>query len=282
MSRIFLLGDSFADNLFKNNIEFYEKGEQAGNGVYDFVKLLRNSGLKDPLHFEDYLRSWGYEVINLGEGGCSVYSIYYQFTKIDKQFREGDRIILNWTSPCRYDWIDEKGGARTFTGGRVDERETDKIMIHLMEQQVNRSLSYEDKEGFLKKRMIPFMSYLVNLHEKYKPIVWTPLTDISKIFENEPWYFWGISNNIFHSIIPEFAKLSIAKETKDTVDDWHYGRYGNFYAALVFKELLDYNKDNNKTSYSKDPDLFEQIVRVIKNSKHEIEPLDKYIRTSFF
>ena len=188
MSRIFLLGDSFTDNLFEKNIEWYENKVQAGSGVYDFVKLLRSNGLKDPLHFEDYLRSWGYEVINLGEGGCSVYSIYYQFTKIDKQFKEGDRIILNWTSPCRYDWIDEEGRARTFTGGQVDKKETDKIIIHLMEQQVNRSLSYE--KGFLKERMIPFMSYLVNLHEKYKPIVWTPLTDISKIFENEPCYFW--------------------------------------------------------------------------------------------
>ena len=282
MSRIFLLGDSFTDNLFEKNIKLYENGDRAGNGVFDFVQLLRNSGLKDPLHFEDYLRSWGYEVINLGEGGCSIYSIYYQFTKIDKQFREGDRIILNWTSPCRYDWIDEKGGARTFTGGQVDEKETDKILIHLMEQAINRGLSYEDKEGFLKKRMIPFMSYLVNLHKRYKPIVWTPFEDVSKIFIDEPWYFWGVNDRIFKTTIPEFYELAITKETKDAINDYHYGRYGNFYAALVFKELLDYNKDNNKTDYSKDPDLFKKIVKAIKNSEHGIEPLSSFTHTSFF
>jgi hypothetical protein len=112
--KIYILGDSFADNLFKNEINAIINGEKREGPISKYINLLKNENLPDPMHFGDYLKLWGHEVINLGIGGCSNESIFHQFTQIKEPF---DRLIVNWTGLSRFDWYLENSEVRTFTGG---------------------------------------------------------------------------------------------------------------------------------------------------------------------
>ena len=284
--RVFVLGDSFAENIYERPIKIHKKGADItsddavyishGNGIPNYIKLLAKAKVKYPLHFTDYFKLFGYEVINFGIGGCSVYSIYNQFTKIDKEFKEGDRIVINWTTPCRFDWINEEGELDvSITGSEIPQDMPEERKRILLEQKLYRSHSYE--KGFLKERMIPFMSHLINLHSKYKPVVWSPFPQVSKLFENDQFYFWEASNEVFKNIIPEYNKLIIIEETNQRVNDNHYGRYGNFYTAIILKEVLEYSQNNNVTSYTEDKELFNRVVDKIKNTPHGIESLYKYV-----
>ena len=280
--RVFVLGDSFAENIYERPIKIHKKGADItsdditylshNTGIHSFIKLLAKAKGKYPLHFTDYFKLFGYEVINFGDGGCSVYSIYNQFTKIDKEFKEGDRIVINWTSPCRFDWIREDGEwDLTIIGDIIPEDIPQERKRMLIEQKLYRSNSFE--KGFLNERMIPFMSHLISLHSKYKPILWSPFPRISKIFENDQFYFWEASNEVFKNIIPEYNVLSIIEETNQRVDDNHYGSYGNFYTAIILKEILEYSQNNNITRYTEDKELFNRVVDKIKNTPHGFEPL---------
>jgi hypothetical protein len=98
--RIFVLGDSFADNLFAEGYEYINKFSIHGlnDSAYHFSPIqkylisLKNENIENAKWFTDWLQEWGYEIVNLGVGGCSNQNIFYQFAKIDKEFKEGDRI----------------------------------------------------------------------------------------------------------------------------------------------------------------------------------------------
>jgi len=268
--RIFLLGDSFTDNLYKRALKTYDKDiKNYPDGITQYIKLLRDNNLDDPLYFDDYLRLWGYDVINLGLGGSSVYTICNQFAKIDREFEKNDRIIINWTSPCRFDWLLEDGENRCFTGGAAPKEVTDIVTIELFEQSIRRMDSYLNKNGYLFKELVPFMCYLVNLHTRYRPIMWSPFDDVSNLISNNEWYFWEPSNIQFKNIIPEFDKLTIYQETNGKINDRHYGRYGNFYLALIYKTILE-NTNIDTPFYTKDLNLIFKIFETLKSESHNI------------
>ena len=133
--KIYVLGDSFTDNLYKREMDGFRNNEGRGNEVTKYINLIRNQNLPDALYFDDYLRLFGHEVINLGIGGCSNESIYHQFTQIKEPF---DRLIINWTSINRFDWYGQNSKVKTFTGGVAPDVKlttTDELMI---EQGFNR------------------------------------------------------------------------------------------------------------------------------------------------
>ena len=77
------------------------------------------------------------------------------------------------------------------------------------------------------------------------------------------------SNEIFKEIIPEFDKLTIKGETG--IDDRHFGRWGNFYCAVIFNTILEYTKDADHDGYyTKDRELSDRIEQTIRESKPDI------------
>jgi hypothetical protein len=84
--KIYILGDSFSDNIFTEAINCLDNNIENSDGIYRYNKLLRENNIKDPLHWTDYLKSWGNEIINLSQNGCSNYSIFNQFPDIDSNY----------------------------------------------------------------------------------------------------------------------------------------------------------------------------------------------------
>jgi hypothetical protein len=276
--RIFLLGDSFTDNIFKEAIYKLDNNIESGDGIYRYVKLLREKKIKDPLHWGDYLESWGYEIVNLGENGCSNYSIFNQFPRIDTNYNESDRIILNWTGLNRFNWIGKRGNNMVITGGSQPDYDTNLKTKILCDQSVYRMESLNDEHGYLRRSTVPFMNYLIGMHNKYKPIVWTPIAQHNVIFEREKYFIWEIDNDFYKNITPDYNILTIENETNGKVLDKHYGRYGNFYMALVFDTILKHTQNTNHSGlYIKDYHLMDKIKETIKNSKHNLDKLNKLI-----
>ena len=271
--RIFLLGDSFTDNVYPQLLESIKNGDtrEHRSGTLKYTEKIKKENLPDPLHFEDYLRMWGHEVINFGSNGCTNYDIFYKFVRIDSEFREGDRIIINWTGMNRYNWIGKAGNSISINGGKPDDYETNPKTKILFDQYLHRMESSKPG-GYLFNHMAPFAEYLLNLHERYKPIMWVPSDFPNDAFKEQRFYTNCPSNEVFKEIIPEFDKLKISGETD--IDDSHYGRWGNFYCAVIFNTILEYTKDADHDGYyTKDRELSNKIEQAILESKPDITPL---------
>jgi hypothetical protein len=261
--KIYILGDSFTDNLFKYEIDVLDKNQEHQGPIYDYVKLLRKNKFHDPLYFEDYLKLWGHEVINLGQGGCSNESIFHQFTQIKEPF---DRIIINWTGFVRFDWYCENNVVRTFTGGMPPNAKLTPIDEILVEQGFNR-----ENSKILRNKTLDFISFFIEKYKHKKPIIWSPFENISKMIETQKSFFWSVNHPIFKNIIPEYNRLTIEQETNGKICDQHYGRFGNFYTALIFNTILEYINDiEHDGQYIEDLNLFYKIEKKIKTSQHHI------------
>lgn len=267
--RIFVLGDSFAQNTFKEcleGIKLFGFNNKFEDNIGSYVEQVVKEIGEDPLHFTDYLRKWGHEVIDLGLNGCSNYSICYSMARMG-EFKPGDRIIINWTGLGRFDWIDDEGRLVNINGGQVLDYETNQTTRFLFDQFVKRTGSHH-----VVSTMVPFMNYLLNLHEKYKPIMWIPTPFPHEYFEHQRFFFPEPSHPTFKYDIPEFGKMHINEECD--INDFHYGRWGNFYAAVIFNSILEYTKDiDHDGYYTRDQKLFEHVVRAIKSSKPQIKSL---------
>jgi hypothetical protein len=269
--RIFILGDSFSDNIFKQAIYNLDNNIEATDGIYRYVKFLRENNIKDPLNWCDYLELWGHEVINLAQHGCSIYSIFNQFAHIDSNYNENDRIILNWTGLNRFNWIGKNGNNMVITGGSQPDYNTNIKTKILCDQTVYRMESVDNPHGYLRRETVPFMNYLMGLHEKYKPIIWAPIAQHCKIFNKEKYFIWEIDNVFYKNMVTEYNTLSIEEETNGKILDHHYGRYGNFYMATVFNTILKYTENiNHEGFYLKDSNLIETIFESIIQNKHDL------------
>ena len=271
--RIFLLGDSFTDNTYRSWMTRDDRREIVNKSVVEkYVDLVVDSNLPPPLHFEDHLRAMGHEVINLGSNGCTNYSIFYNMPKLG-EYKKGDRIIVNWTGLNRYNWLGKRGNLISINGGLPDDYETNPKTKVLFDQYLLR-MENSKGEGYLLGVEAPFMSYLLDLHAMYKPIMWIPTDFPNKFFKDQRFYTYEPSNPCFEGIIPEFDKLTIRGETG--MNDGHYGRWGNFYAALIFNTILEYTDGMTHDGYyTKDGILFERITQAIENADSGIKPIPK-------
>jgi len=267
--RIFVLGDSFAENTFRacvEGIRIFGYTSKIKDTVGDYVEQVLKETGDEPLHFTDYLAQWGHEVINLGLNGCSNYAIWYSMSRLG-EFRPGDRIIINWTGIGRFDWIDDENRLVNINGGQYLDYETNHTTRILFDQFLLRT-----KSSNILYAMGPFMSYLLSLHEKYKPIMWIPTPFSHEFFETQRFFFPEPSHLSFRNIITEFGKMHINEECE--VNDLHYGRWGNFYAAVIFNSILEYTeKIDHDGYYAQDEKLFEHVIEAIKNCKPEIKSL---------
>jgi hypothetical protein len=266
--RIFVLGDSFSDNIFKEVIDKLDNNIESTDGIYRYIKSLREKNFSDPIHWTEYLKLWGHEVINLAQTGCSNYSVFNQFAEINPTYTENDRIIVNWTGLNRYNWIGKRGNNMVITGGAQPDYDTNIKTKILYDQTLYRMESADNPHGYLRRNTVPFMNYLIGLHDKYKPIVWAPIAKHSEIFNKEKYFIWEVDDVFYKDIIPEYEILSIENETNGKVLDHHYGKYGNFYTALVFKTILEHTEDKNHDGfYLKDNHLVGKIINNIRESK---------------
>jgi len=268
--KIFLLGDSFTDNLFKWHYNHILKSDGTKNinwikteEIAKFLDNLQRIGAPNPLWFDDLLRQWGYDVYNFGQGGCSIEDIIYQFANIKNYgFEYGDRIILNWTHHSRFNWINDNGTVK-YIHTHASNVESSGTKLLFQEQTINRENSFNN--GYLNKKLFPFMEYITILHDKYKPIVWTPFTGLDKMISNQKYYFsfqsqYGFDN--FQSKLPK--NWTMREETGGIINDGHYGRYGNYYLAVLFDIII---KNNIGPNYNEDTFIFDSALERIKSEK---------------
>jgi hypothetical protein len=281
-TKIFLLGDSFTDNLFKFYSEsildfkaFPNKNWSniKSNEIVKYLMKLQSISAPKPLWFDDWLREWGYDVYNFAKQGCTIEHIIYQFSKIkDFDYNKGDRIILNWTHPSRFNWITDALNCH-FIHSNVDECHPSSPAELFKEQAVNRELSFftnENNYAYLNKNLLPFMEYIVELHSKYKPIIWTPFLDVEKSIQKQKWNFpfkHYLVHTEFTSKLSKLPNFEIREETLNEYKDGHYGQYGNYYIAVLFDEII---KSNIGPYYNNDSKvIFDKALDRIKSEKKE-------------
>jgi hypothetical protein len=266
--RLFILGDSFSDNLFEVEYKRFNE-ERLDSTINRYLKKIHSEGSPRALWFTDHLESWGYDIHNFGDGGCSMEEIFYQLSKIDKEFKEDDRLIINLTSPNRFIWIMDDGNKQTIHqgAGAIDD---EKIKEYFQRQAINRNFSFE-KDKYLGNSLISFVDYLAHLHKKYSPIIWSPFQHVSEKIKDLEWFFFEPTNNMLRDIIPDRDKLLISEETKMNIKDNHYGRYGNYYLAVIFDTIL---REGKNSYYIKDNDLMNRIQKNITERKIKFSDID--------
>lgn len=275
MNRIFLLGDSFTENLYQTQLFYKKMGVKDDSQIRKYIDIIFSQTGEYPMYFDEWLKFWGYDVFNFGLGACSIYHTFNQFAKIEKQFQKGDRLVVGWTSPQRLDWITDSGGVQIIQGAYNNYKDKRDVWEVLQQQDINRadSLDNRDGVGYIRKETIPFMSKLVDLHSIYNPIQWSPFANVSDIFSKERWYMYEPANLIFRDCIPEFDKLLIETESDGVCEDRHYGRYGNYYLALILKTIFEYKKVSDGY-YTKDNNLLDTIFKVIANNPPKFKKID--------
>lgn len=279
--RLFLMGDSFTENLFKfwyKNIEMVNNNAGAqelvnNDEIAQYLIYLKKHNFENAKYFDDILSDMGYEIYNFGKGGCTIEDIIYQFSNLSKfEKRDDDRIILNWTHPSRFNWIrDDREIQYVHSNWNPiwgDDNPTDSVSRLMQQQAINRENSFSD--GYLNCNLLPFMEYIIENHNKYKPIVWTPFTDLDKIIINQKWSFSFTNENYYSNFLSNLPNnLSIIDETNGKFKDNHFGRYGNYYIATLFDEII---KNNLGPNYMDNTYIFDIALKRIKfeNKKFKI------------
>lgn len=243
--RIFVFGDSFGDNLYKEYYKFIDKKHVDGE-ILKYLKDIRDEGFEDALWFTDWLEKWGYEVHNFAVGGCDNNDIITQFRNLG-EYQEGDRIIVWMTSYLRYPWVHSSGNKLTImpmTTPYNNKTLTDDLRSELLwEQCANRENSYLKDSGYLNRNQIPFYEYFFNLHSKYKPIVTSFCPNVINSLKHTKWIFdIGSFNNQNLSVK---VNNPIRIETNEKCGDGHFSRYGNYYWAMIFDEIIKNDLSGN-------------------------------------
>jgi hypothetical protein len=267
--RIFVLGDSFADNLFaegyRHILSYDANSPYPLSEIANYLISLQNENIENAKWWTDWLEEWGYEIVNLGVGGCSNQNIFYQFAKIDKEFKEGDRIILHWSDHCRFDWMIYEDGRNMTIHPNINASHFNFInsqeKIFLSNQSVYRDQSFTKKGGYLYNNLIPFMNWIVEKHSEYNPIVWSIFSNTTNHLDK--------SRLVWHDS-PSFAKhlknkWTIMKESNKMFNDGHYGRYGNYYIAVLFDEMIKSGITTDFTEEQNSKLIFRNTLNRIKN-----------------
>lgn len=272
--RIFIFGDSFAENLFKIYAEQIKRNFKHPHPLKEYILDLRNEEIEDPLWFSDWLENWGYEVHNLGIGGTDNQTILEQFYKLEEYgYKEGDRIILWLSSFTRYQWFDQRGNRDTIIpNGSPYSPDQVEINNLLWSQCINREMSL--KKNYIKHNSLSHINYFLNLHEKYDPITISFCSNVKNAFKNEKWFFnfETIMKTDFMKFGQQIEK-SIITETNGVINDGHYGRETNYYYAIIFDEIIKSGLNGN---YSLNLELLNKIKNRIENNKIQFKIPQKW------
>lgn len=275
--RVFVLGDSYSDNLFEKSLQNGTSFE-----IKKFVLSINNETSEPARWWTDWLNLWGFEIHNYAVGGSTIESLLYQFGKIG-EYREGDRIILNLTHPSRFNWYEEDGRGKFFHswGEGIEDK---KIKMLFQQQAINREKSF--KEGYLKNELVPFLNHLINKHPEYKPILWSTFWESIEEIKDFKYFFdiakiMNIRKDHDVRIAYENNKvwkptLQIDQESNNYALDGHFGRYGNYELAILFKDVLESGIDG---FYLKDDRLFETLEKTVMSNDKKFDIPRSWIRT---
>lgn len=247
--RLFVLGDSFAQNGFDRQYHTPE--------MLNYADTLTKNNIEKPLWWTDWLEKWGYEIHNFGLGGCTIDEILYQFGKIDTEYKEGDRLIIWLTDFTRFYFVGPTGDVdRIMVNKPYEEHASDCVADFLQWICVNRDLSVNDENGFLRKNILPFIDYLITKHKNYKPLVFNRSeTDFrtSKYFVHLDYKspLYQIRDKLIQTIHDETNKINI---------DHHYGRYGNYFIAKLIDYLIKSEVDGD---YITNKPLIDEFINLV-------------------
>jgi hypothetical protein len=158
---------------------------------------------------------------NFGRNGSDNYTILDSIIEQMEKIKDGDIIIINWTSPIRYRVADGNKFRSIIVEG-IDKTIENLSPQSLEEFALNRSSTLWVNE------INNWMKLLKKLFLNNQIIFWSPFTE----FYNQK----GILKNISLR-----EKLSIYRETNEKINDYHMGENG----CKEFTEII-YNYINKK------------------------------------
>lgn len=253
--RIFIFGDSFASNLFQEGYEKLPDHHINPTQIGQYLLDLKEENIDDALWFSDWLTKFGYQVYNYGQGGSDNQTILEQFTKLDKEFRPGDRIILWLSSFSRFQWINDMSERWSINANSVLHGLDYKDNDLLLKQCWLRENSF--RNGYMSRVTLPFYEYFIDLHSRYSPIVVSFCNQTNQKMKN---YKHFVSFDTTGSVsLLKFGnsfKTNIITETNGQIVDGHYDRKTNFSYAIIFDEII---KSGLEKNYSKNRELLEKI-----------------------
>jgi hypothetical protein len=131
----------------------------------------------------------------------------------------------------------------------------------LSNQSIYRDESFTKEHAYLNNNLIPFMDWIVEKHSEYNPIVWSIFSNTTNhlntsrlIWHNSPDFLKNLNN-----------KLTIKKESNEMFNDGHYGRYGNYYMAVLFDEMIKSGITTNFDDTRNSSLIYYNSINRIKN-----------------
>jgi hypothetical protein len=253
--RIFIFGDSFASNLFQEGYEKLPDHHINPTQIGQYLLDLKEENIDDALWFSDWLTKFGYQVYNYGQGGSDNQTILEQFTKLDKEFRPGDRIILWLSSFSRFQWINDMSERWSINANSVLHGIDYKDNDLLLKQCWLRENSF--RNGYMSRATLPFYEYFIDLHSRYNPIVVSFCNQTNQKMKNYKHFVsFDTTGSVSLLKFGNFFKTNIITETNGQIVDGHFDRKTNFSYAIIFDEII---KSGLEKNYSKNRELLEKI-----------------------
>jgi hypothetical protein len=253
--RIFIFGDSFASNLFQEGYEKLPDHHINPTQIGQYLLDLKEENIDDALWFSDWLTKFGYQVYNYGQGGSDNQTILEQFTKLDKEFRPGDRIILWLSSFSRFQWINDMSERWSINANSVLHGIDYKDNDLLLKQCWLRENSF--RNGYMSRATLPFYEYFIDLHSRYNPIVVSFCNQTNQKMKNYKHFVsFDTTGSVSLLKFGNLFKTNIITETNGQIVDGHFDRKTNFSYAIIFDEII---KSGLEKNYSKNRELLEKI-----------------------
>jgi hypothetical protein len=253
--RIFIFGDSFASNLFQEGYEKLPDHHINPTQIGQYLLDLKEENIDDALWFSDWLTKFGYQVYNYGQGGSDNQTILEQFTKLDKEFRPGDRIILWLSSFSRFQWINDMSERWSINANSVLHGIDYKDNDLLLKQCWLRENSF--RNGYMSRVTLPFYEYFIDLHSRYNPIVVSFCNQTNQKMKNYKHFVsFDTTGSVSLLKFGNLFKTNIITETNGQIVDGHFDRKTNLSYAIIFDEII---KSGIEKNYSKNRELLEKI-----------------------
>lgn len=239
MDRLFVFGDSWAVNYFagtsKDRIDLIP--HLNSDMVFGFSKEIDYYG-----HWTDYISHF-YDVYNFAEGGCSNEDIIHQLGFLPS-FEEGDRIVIIFTHPSRFQWMIESKRKTLINSHLWRDNLTREEKLIYDKQLIDRTdLWLNSDERTHEKK---FISKIPIFFEKYNPLLISWSSDMSDEID------------CVHLIAKDDGYTTIETESGGKWSDGHLGRFGNY---LLYKRIAD--KLNLDITTVNENNILRQVKKII-------------------
>lgn len=208
--RLFVFGDSWAFNYFKNPWDdelkkFSENYEYFGHWI-DHMNLF-------------------YDVISFAKGGSSNEEIIYQLSNLP-EYQDGDRILIIFAPPGRFSWIENKKQKGNYLI---------KTNSFFEKQYLNRHEYWVDDT--IENNQKKFISMIPKLFKEYNPLMFSWFKDTALKIES------------IEYIEPNENYTTIYEDSNGLCSDKHLGLGGNYELFKMFANKLGIEIENYKFEY---------------------------------